>query len=157
MVTILYNLFLLAKSANSLVYKLIVMIQVQVCVLVEGRYLVEVRLNGYTNPTGQCQDCKILFDWIQTCCDVEVPPEILRPITTSGCTGDRRCDSYFNYCLRPFGDEQPDGCSSDEYTTSSRNSNDGPLNFTQSRVLGLSNPQVLSGLKDAYQVSSYMI
>ena len=109
--------------------------------LVEGRYVVEVRLNGYTNPTGQCWGCL-------TCCDIDLH---------FGCTGERRCDSYFNYCLRPFGDEQLDSCSASEYTTSSFNSNDGPLNFSQSRVLGLSNPLVLSGLKSAYQVSSYMI
>ena len=125
--------------------------------LVEGRYVVEVRLNGYTNPTGQCEDCDIIFDWIQTCCDVEVPPEILPPITTNDCTGERRCDSYFNYCLRPFGNGEPDGYSPSEYTISAANSNDGPLNFSQSRVLGLSNPLVLSGLKGTYQVSSYMI
>ena len=121
----------------------------QVCVLVEGCYIVEVRLNGYTNPSGKCQDC----DWTSNCCDI--PPEILRiNINTDDCIGDRRCDSYFNYCLRSFGDREL-YCSASEYRdTSSANSNDGPLNFSQSRVLGLSNPQVLSGLRSAYKVSS---
>ena len=106
--------------------------------LVEGRYLVEVRLNGYTNPTGRCPSC-------QSCCD--------GPVTV--CTGSRLCDSYFTYCLRPFGDarQHPVGCtrSSNEYRNiSSINIDDGPLDFSQSTVLGLNNPQVLSGLEDIY-------
>ena len=117
--------------------------------LVEGHYFVEVRLNGYTNPTGQCQDC----DWTSNCCDV--PPEILHiNITTDDCIGERRCDSYFNYCLRRISDKKPDCSPSERRNTSSINSNDGPLNFSQSTVLGLSNPQVLSGLRGAYKVSS---
>ena len=117
--------------------------------LVEERYVVKVRLNGYTNPSGECQGCDIIID--RTCCDVDLD------FTTSGCIGERRCDSYFNYCLRRIGDKKPDCSPSERRNTSSINSNDGPLNFSQSRVLGLSNPQVLSGLKGAYQVSSYMI
>ena len=121
---------------------------IQVCVLVEGHYVVEVRLNGYTNPSGQCQGC----DWILNCCDI--PPEILPiGITTNDCIGERRCDSFFSYCLRPFGDRKL-YCSASEYRNiSAVNSNDGPLNFSQSRVLGLSNPLVLSGLRGAYKVS----
>jgi hypothetical protein len=57
--------------------------------------------------------------------------------------------------LRPIGDREL-GCSSSEHrNTSSINPNDGPLNFSQSTVLGLSNPQVLSGLRGAYNVSGY--
>ena len=113
--------------------------------LVEGRYVVEVRLNGYTNPSGQCRGC----DWASNCWDIR--PEIQLPIDDD-CIGDRRCDSYFNYCLRPFDDEQLDCSPSEHRNTSSPNSNDGPLNFSQSIVLGLSNPQILSGLKGAYKV-----
>jgi hypothetical protein len=120
--------------------------------VVEGRYLVEVRLNGYANPTGQCEGCEITFGWIQTCCDIQ---DI--NMATDDCIEERRCDSYFIYCLRPIGDRELD-CSSSEYRiTSSANPNDGPLNFSQSTVLGLSNPQVLSGLRGAYNVSGYMI
>ena len=116
---------------------------------VEGHYIVEVRLNGYTNPSGKCRDC----DWTLNCCDI--PDEILPiDIATDDCIGERRCDSYFNYCLRPFGDKKLYCSPSERRGTSSRNSNDGPLNFYQSRVLGLSNPQILSGLRRAYEVSS---
>ncbi len=119
--------------------------------LEEGRYFVEVKLNGYTNPTGQCERCKLLNGWIQTCCDVK---DI--NFATDNCIEERRCDSYFIYCLRPIGDRELDGCSSSEHRNISfPNSNDGPLNFSQSTVLGLSNPQVLSGLRSAYEVSGY--
>jgi hypothetical protein len=116
----------------------------------EGRYLVEVRLNGYTNPSGQCEGCEIFNGWIQTCCDVQ---DI--NFATDNCIEERQCDSYFNYCLRPIGDGEPDCSPSERRDTSSVNMNDGPLNFSQSTVLGLSNPQVLSGLRDAYEVSRY--
>ena len=113
--------------------------------LVEGRYLVEVRLNGYTNPTGSCQDCKRSSGL--TCCDTGR--------VTSDCRGGRQCDSYFIYCLRPFGDvrQPPVGYfrSSNKYRNiSSVNMDDGPLDFSQNTVLGLNNPQILSGLADMY-------
>jgi hypothetical protein len=77
-------------------------------------------------------------------------------MATNDCTGERRCDSYFIYCLRPIGDRELDGCSSSEHRNiSSVNPNDGPLNFSQSTVLFLSNPQVLSGLRRAYEVGIY--
>ena len=119
-----------------------VCLAVQVCVQVEGRYLVEVRLDGYTNPTGGCQDCR--------CCDGK----------SFVCTGSNLCDSYFIYCLRPFGDDRqpPVGCSrsSNEYrNTSSINTDDGHLNFSEGTVLGLNNPQILSGLEDPYEVSDH--
>ena len=131
-------------------YSIYIICVTQVCVLVEGRYIVEVRLNGYTNPSGKCRGC----NWPSNCCD-NIPPET-RPIRTDNvdCIGERRCDSYFNYCLKPFGDRRLD-CSASEYrNTSAVNFNDGPLNFSQSTVLGLSNPQVLSGLRGAYKVCS---
>ena len=117
---------------------------VQVCVLVEGRYLVEVRLNGYTNPTGRCQGYQT------PCCDG----------FATVCSGSNLCDSYFTYCLRPFGDirEPPVGCtrSSNEYRNISFiNTDDRPLDFSQSTVLGLNNPQVLSGLEGPYEVSDH--
>ena len=113
--------------------------------LVEGRYLVEVRLNGYSNPTGSCQDC--ISSTGLTCCDTSR--------VTSDCSDEGRCDSYFFYCLRPFGEVRPNpGCFSNETRdTSAANRNDRPLDFSQSTVLGLNNPQVLSGLEDMYKVS----
>ena len=120
---------------------------VQVCVVVEGRYLVEVRLNGYTNPTGKRRRKSGTGT---RCCD---------DATATVCSGSDLCDSYFIYCLRPFGDarQPPEGCSNEmiEYRSTSPcfNSNDGHLNFSQSTVLGLDNPQVLPGLRGPYQVS----
>ena len=116
--------------------------------LVEGRYLVEVRLNGYSNPTERCPGCQ------NRCCDGFT--------TVNACTGSSSCDTYFIYCLRPFGDvrQHPLGCSksSNEYRNiSSINTDDGFLDFSQSTVLGLNNPQVLSGLEDLYRVSDYDI
>ena len=103
----------------------------------------EVRLNGYTNPTGRCRDCNSMTEL--TCCDRFRGG-------TSACTDEERCDSYFFYCLRPFGEVRLNpGCFSNETrNVSVANTDDGPLNFSQSTVLGLNNPQVLSGLEDIY-------
>jgi hypothetical protein len=70
--------------------------------------------------------------------------------------GGERCDSYFIYCLRPLGTVEV-GCFNDEArATSLSNRDDGPgIDFSQSRVLGLSNPQSFSGLGDAYEVSYF--
>ena len=122
---------------------------VQVCVVIEGRYLVEVRLNGYTNPTGKRRKSGTRT----RCCDNF-------NATATVCSGSDLCDSYFIYCLRPFGDARqspgPEGCSNEtiEYrSTSLFNPDDGHLNFSQSTVLGLDNPQVFPGLRGPYQVS----
>ena len=105
----------------------------------------EVRLNGYSNPTGSCQDC-IRSNGL-TCCDTSR--------VTSDCSDERRCNSYFFYCLRPFSKVQL-GCFSNETrNTSAANTDDGPLDFSQSTVLGLNNPQVLSGLEDIYDKVSF--
>ena len=122
--------------------------------LVEGHYLVEVRLNGYSNPTGKCHDernCRIMSDPPSEtyCCD---------GCGTIQCSGGESSDSYFIYCLRPFGDvrQPPEGCSkpSNEHRSiSSVNTDDRPLNFSHSTVLGLNNPQILSGLEGPYEVS----
>ena len=122
----------------------------QVCVLVEGRYVVEVRLNGYTNPSGKCNSGVCYTrnsNGQQTCCDGR---------DTNKCKGWERCDSYFIYCLRPFGTPSVVlGCPENERrAVSATNEDDGPgIDFSQSRVLGLSNPQNFPGLGDAYEVS----
>ena len=57
-------------------------------------------------------------------------------------------------------DNPPVGCSrsSNEYRSiSSINTDDGPLDFSQSTVLGLNNPQILSGLEGPYEVSDHDI
>ena len=122
---------------------------IQVCVLVQGLYLVQVRLNGYSNPTGKCGDYQLCRTSSgQRCCD--------RP-TTTNC--GQFCDSYFIYCLRPLGERRPldsPRCFSNETRAeSSPNRNDNrSLDFSQRTVLDLDNPQNLSGLGEAYQVSS---
>ena len=133
----------------KLATELIGVFMTQICVLVEGRYIVEVRLNGYTNPSGKCNsdDC---FTWNgrhRTCCDSH---------NTNMCTGWERCDSYFIYCLIPLGEVNNNylGCFDDDVkTVSHSNRDDGYIDFSLSRVLGLSNPQNFSGLRDAYEVS----
>ena len=133
-------LFLL-KSATELIGAFVI----QVCVLVEGHYFVEVRLNGYTNPSGKCNSKDCFPDaHQQTCCDSD---------DTDKCTNRERCDSYFVYCLRPLGTVGL-GCFDDEATAVSHaNKDDGHIDFSQSEVLGLSNPQNFPGLGNAYEVS----
>ena len=64
--------------------------------------------------------------------------------------------SYFVYCLRPLGTVEL-GCFENEgrlRAVSLFNVDDGPgIDFSLSRVLGLSNPQTFLGLGDAYEVS----
>ena len=127
----------------------------QLCVIVEGLYQVEVRLLGYENPTGRCQACQVLLNGIRSCCDDFGKSD--------GCTDDdRECDSYFTYCLRPFGsqDSQEGGCSNldnSERMTSNVSSDDGSIDFTQDIVLGLDNPFHLQGLTNDYTVSECMV
>ena len=116
------------------------------CVIVQGLYQVEVRLLGYENPTQRC-----LSNGGQrlSCCD-----DFNRQ---DRCTdGDRECDSYFIYCLRPFQTQgsQEGGCSnSDRAERSAVNVDDGMIDFSQTEVLGLNNPFQLQGLTDDYRVS----
>ena len=115
---------------------------------VEGRYLVEERLNGYSNPTGKCghveHGCQTNTTGEFYCCDG----------FDTTCSGNEWCDSFFVYCLRPLG-EVGLGCYANETRAISRsNENDeSNIDFSLSTVLGLSNPQSLSGLGDAYDVS----
>ena len=56
----------------------------------------EVRLFGYSNPTGRCVGCHRPFgsDQPRSCCD---------DFNNTTCSGELLCDSYFIYCLRPLG------------------------------------------------------
>ena len=119
----------------------------QVC----GHYIVQVRVNGYSNPTGKCYD--------QNSCDSS-------PNSTHCCDGacssnsscEEQSDSYFIYCLRPLGTERRLGYHPNEIrTNSSVNENDGDIDFSDSIVLGLSNPLYLTGLDTAYKVSKSMV
>ena len=130
-------------------------LHLQLCVIVEGLYQVEVRLLGYENPTGRCQGCPF-HNGFRSCCD-----SFNR---NDRCTdGDRGCDSYFTYCLRPFGNQTSQdggGCSdrdNSEIMTSQANENDGGVNFFQSTVLGLGNPFLFQGLTNNYMVSACLV
>ena len=114
--------------------------------LVEGRYLVEVRLNGYTNPTGKCNSQNCFNDHgNQLCCDSR---------NTKNCQSWEHCDSYFVYCLRPLGEINLRCTVNETRAVSLYNEDDkSDIDFSQNTVLGLSNPQNLSGLGDAYKVS----
>ena len=100
--------------------------------LVSGRYVVEVDLFGYNNPTQTCQDCRSGGQFAPPgCCDHHD-----RDICT---VGDDRCDSYFYYCLRTI-DSSGRGCSYFGNRVSAINMDDVAINFiNQSLVLGLEN------------------
>ena len=58
----------------------------------------------------------------------------------------------FTYCLRAFGNQssQEGGCSDpNERMRSGPNWDDGSIDFTQDKVLGLDNPFHLQGLSNA--------
>ena len=122
---------------------MIACISMQVCKVVEGLYQLEVTIFGYNNPTGRCQECGSH----QECCDA--------PADTR-CSGRALCDSSFTYCLRGIGSTGRN-CSYFGNRTSNSNSDDGPINFSQSRVLGLENPVILEGLTNAYMVMSLIV
>ena len=109
--------------------------------LVKGRYLIEVELFGYDNPTQTCQNCRPGQFVDPGCCDHHD-----RSICTSN--GDR-CDSFFIYCLRTIGSTGI--CSYFGNQMSLVNPEDGIIDFNQSLVLGLDNPLQLQGLTDAYE------
>lgn len=98
--------------------------------------MLEVRLYGYNNPTGRCQECGNMMG----CCDRH---------NTTECGERFMCDTYFHYCLRPLGSDKEEGggnCSDYGGITSNTNTNDRFVNFSQSMVLGLDNPLLLPGL-----------
>ena len=117
---------------------LTVILNDQVCVLVEGLYQLEVTVFGYNNPNGRCQNCGDL----RGCCD---------EFDITSCFGSDRCDSFFTYCLRTIGSTGR-GCSYSGNQRSDRNTDDRPLDFSQNMVLGLENPIILQGLTETYMV-----
>ena len=110
------------------------------CLLVHGKYYVEVQVFNYSNPSGKCRDCQLpgyVHEWSTSCCDDAED--------FGACSGSQRCDSYFTYCLRPFGSEGK-GCAHKENWTSTVNENDRGIHFSRKTVLGLENPLKLPGL-----------
>ena len=105
---------------------------------------------NYSNPTGRCQGCpqdlSNNVSIVRSCCDAG-------SMFTGPCDDFRGCDSYFIYCLRPLNSTAEGGCTKFENQTSTANMEDGPIDFSQSTVLGLANPLLLQGLTDAYTVS----
>ena len=57
-----------------------------------GDYILSVQVHSYSNPENRCVEC-IRSDNTFGCCDTFDAPV---------CTGDRRCDNEFFYCLRPL-------------------------------------------------------
>ena len=122
--------------------------RLQMFVIVQGLYQVEVRLLGYENPTQRCQGCRVFGSGVRSCCD-----DFSR---STRCVGDRKCDSYFIYCLRAFQtrDSQEGGCpNSDGTVTSAVNTDDGMIDFSQDIILGLENSFQFQGLTKDYTVS----
>ena len=104
---------------------------------------------NYTNPTGRCRDCQQNgFEWSSSCCDDFEQFD--------DCSGSLLCDSYFTYCLKPFGSEER-GCDNKQNWTSTVNEDDGWVNFTQETVLGLENPIKLLGLMNEHTNGSMVI
>ena len=108
--------------------------------------MLEVELYGYSNPTGRCRGCLVrnTDQSLGGCCD---------QFTATSCTNELRCDSFFTFCL----ESERGGCLSGTEQRSDVNINDGFLNFSQSSVLGLENPLIISGSADPYTVSELTI
>ena len=120
--------------------------RLQMFVIVQGLYQVEVRLLGYENPTQRCQGCRVFGSQrVRSCCD-----DFSR---STRCDGDRKCDSYFIYCLRPLQSQEGSCSNSDRTVTSAVNTDDEMIDFSQSKVLGLNNSFQLQGLTEDYRVS----
>ena len=120
----------------------------QLCVPIGGRYIVEVRLFGYDNPTQRCQDCRNGQFADFGCCD---------DFQALNCPSGLRCDSFFFYCLRTLSSPLVRNCSYPGSRTSTANMDDGAVDYSQSVVLGLENPLQLQGLTDAYNVSNSLV
>jgi hypothetical protein len=109
--------------------------------------LLEVRLYGYSNPTGTCQGCVSVQTSEHGCCD---------RFNTTECSSGLLCDTYFDYCLRPLGSEEEGGggggCSYSGYVISTTNRDDRFVDFSPSTVLGLDNPLILPGLTSDWNV-----
>ena len=114
---------------------------------VNGEYNVEVKIFSYDNPTGRCRDCprENGDSGPRSCCDD------FSDFNT--CNGGDRCDSYFIYCLRPFG-MTGGNCTGFTQRRSTANTDDRSTDFSMSsEVLGLDNPLLLPGLTIGYNSS----
>ena len=112
----------------------------------EGLYILQAQLLDYDNPNQLSFHCSNQSEFCQVdCCDGR-----------QDCvSGNRRCDTFFTFCLRPLG-TTGFGCgspSSGSEIQSEVNQNDAAIDFSQSTFLGLSNPIVIPGLTNDWNVS----
>lgn len=117
--------------------------------MVEGLYILQVQLRDYDNPNQQCFSCtdQPFQQCSSECCDAG----------EGNCTsGERRCDTFFTFCLKPLGNTEL-GCDSSNSRSSmvesNVNQNDKAIDFSQGSFLGLYNPVNLSGLTNNWNVS----
>ncbi len=69
-----------------------------------GGFILKVNFINYNNPTGLCAECQIPLntshptETIPVCCDEQ-------PFISGNCdnTGEERCDTRFQWTIRPFG------------------------------------------------------
>lgn len=107
-----------------------------------GNYTLNITLVSYINHNNWCSECS---DDELGCCD---------NYDVRSCVGGNRCDTYFEYCLLPLETAiTTDRIWCTPVATSTVLLDDGPIDFTQSVVLGLSNPLQLSGISNAWSVS----
>ena len=116
----------------------------------------EVRLNGYDNRDNSCINCPVHEQpdgsTLYGCCDDHNRDN-------GDCRDDRQCDSYFIFCLRPFGSERGIYDCQTLYNgtkVTSVNEDDRSIDFTNEILprLDLENPFLLPGLTEEYEVSN---
>lgn len=103
-----------------------------------GEYAVEVRLHNFSNPSNLLANGE--------CCDYNIT-------LGDGSCAVSGCDSYFHHCLRVLG-STGSACPAGGQT-SRVNYNNASLNFSEPRILGLSNPLPLPGLTKEWNVSNW--
>ena len=117
--------------------------------VVGGLYIVQTHTHDYDNPTQRrlltCSNNQCFA--AAGCCDTG----------EGNCTsGERRCDTFFIFCLRPLRTIIPGlGCGSNTGSViqSDVNMNDTAIDFSRSSFLGLNNPFTLPGLTNNWNVS----
>ena len=102
-----------------------------------------VRVDGYVNPTNRG-----VTRGPNNCCDNS---------NRNTCSGSRRCDNRFSFCLKSPGntDDGTSTCMSPVLTSTQTNTNGAPIDFTQPTWLGLDNPLMLNGINTAWEVCSH--
>lgn len=109
-----------------------------------GDFNVFVHVHSYSNAMSHCSTCRESVNDALGCCD---------QIRNKGqCVGNERCDTSFSFCLRSVAfDRTVSTCFTDPLH-SNVNQNDGPLDFSATTFLGLSNPIAVGGFSTSWQV-----